>query len=114
MATINAIWLLDDSPFRSADRVPFLKDPAVEAQARDGEEDRSNEEEGAESAKSRELSQQIDSHLVVLNKDQPRAGTTALDQSTQPPITTVPLLENPLTRPVAPAPVPLANATLGA
>lgn len=44
----------------------FPKDPIVGAQARD------EEEEGAESSKSRELSQQMNFHVVVINEDQPR------------------------------------------
>ena len=38
---------------------------------------RSDEEEGTESSKSRELSKQIESHVVVLDDDQPRTATTA-------------------------------------
>lgn len=54
------------------DRVLLLKDLAIEAQAEEKGEDNSDEEEGAESPKSWESSQQIDSHVAVLDDNQPR------------------------------------------
>lgn len=56
MAVVNVIGLLEDSPFRSTDRVPLPKDPAIEAQAEEEGKDSSDDEEGAKSPKSQELS----------------------------------------------------------
>ena len=55
MAAINAFSLLDDSLFRSINRVPLLEDSAVETQAEEQGEDSNDEEEGIESLESREL-----------------------------------------------------------
>lgn len=53
----------------------------VETQVEEDGEDSSNEEEGLESLESRELSKQIDSHMVVLDDDQPRTSTPNSDQN---------------------------------
>ena len=55
MAAINAFSLLDDSLFRSIDRIPLPEDSAVETQAEEQGEDSNDEEEGTESLESREL-----------------------------------------------------------
>ena len=114
MATVNANRLYANSPFRSTEQVPLPKDATVGAQAGEKEEESSDEEEGAESSESQELSRQIDSHVVVLNEDQPRTGTTAHDQTTQLLITTIPMPENLSTGPAAPVPTPSTNITPGA
>lgn len=76
MEIFNAIGL----PFRSIDRVPLPEDPTVEAQAKEQGKVSSDEEEDAESSESRELSKQIDFHVVVLDDDQPRTAATTSDQ----------------------------------
>lgn len=111
MVAANSIGLRDDSIFRSTDQVPLLKNPTIRVQAREEKEDSGDEEKSAESPKIRELSWQIDSHVVVLNDDQPRTGATAPDQTTQPLITINPLLKNPSTEPAAPASIPPASTT---
>lgn len=55
MAVVKAIGLPTDSPFKSIDQVPLPEDFAVRAQAGDEENENNDEEEGAESPKSREL-----------------------------------------------------------
>lgn len=52
MATVNAIELYDDSPFRSTDQVPLPKDPTIGVQAGKEKEDSSDEEKGAETLES--------------------------------------------------------------
>lgn len=75
----------------------------VETQVEEDGEDSSNEEEGLESLESRELSKQIDSHMVVLDDDQPRTSTPNSDQnaaqsivSLDLPSTTLQLVKKPL------------------
>lgn len=46
MAVVNAIDLLKNSPFRSADQVPLPEDPKAEIQAPEQDEDSSEEDEG--------------------------------------------------------------------
>ena len=55
MAAINAFSLLDESLFRSINRVPLPEDSTVETQAEEQGEDSNDEEEGTESLESREL-----------------------------------------------------------
>lgn len=102
MVAVNAIGLPEDSPFRNTDRVPLPEDPVVEAQVEEQEKDNSDEDEGAESPESRELSRQIDSHVVVLDDDQPRIGATTSDQTAQPTVTSDPPPNNPSTEPRSP------------
>ena len=75
MAVVNAIGLPDTSPFRSVDQIPLTKDLEVKAQAQGQSEDSSEKEEGIESPEMKELSQQIDFHVVVLDED--NLATTA-------------------------------------
>lgn len=63
---INAIRLLEGSPFRQADQVPLPKDPTVGTQAKGQEEDSSDDDEGSKSPKSQELEKQVYNHVVVL------------------------------------------------
>ena len=76
MAAVNAISLLEDSPFKSADRVSLPEDSKVKTQAKEQGKDSSNEEEGIETPKAKELSKQIDSHVVVLDDDNSRTTAT--------------------------------------
>ena len=55
MAAINAFSLLDESLFRSINRVPLPEDSAVETQAEEQGEDSNDEKKGTESLESREL-----------------------------------------------------------
>lgn len=48
----------------------------METQAEKEGEDSSDKEEGLESPESRKLSKQIDSHVVVLDNNQPRTATS--------------------------------------
>ena len=69
MVAVNTIGLPDTSSFRSANQIPLSEDPEVEAQAQEQSKDSSEKEENAESPEMRELSHQIDSHVVVLDED---------------------------------------------
>lgn len=63
-------------PFRSTNQIPLAEDLVVETQAKEKDEDNNDEEECSESPESRELSKQIDFHVVVLDNDQPRNSTS--------------------------------------
>ena len=80
MAAVNAIMLPKDSPFKSTDQVPLLEGLADDAQVEGQKGASSDEEKGVESLESRELSKKINSHVVVLNDDQPRTAGTTLDR----------------------------------
>ena len=82
MATVNVVDLLEESLFRSADQVLLPEDLVVKTQAEEQGEDSSKEEEGTESLESRELSKQIDSHVVVSDDDNPRTTSTMLSSDT--------------------------------
>ena len=56
MAAVNAIGLLEDSPFRSTDQVSLPEDPVVETQVEGQGKVNSDEEEGLECMEPRELS----------------------------------------------------------
>ena len=56
MATVNPIGLPKDSPFRNIDRMLLPKEPTIKAQGKEKGEDINDEEEGAKSSESRELS----------------------------------------------------------
>ena len=77
------------------DRVLLPEYPTIEAQAEEKGEDDSDEEEGAKSPESRELSWQIDSHVAVLDNDQLRIRATMSDQIAQPTVTSEPPPNNP-------------------
>ena len=94
MAAVNAISLPDTSPFMSDDQILLCEDPEAEAQAPKQDEDSNEEEEGTDSLEMRDLSQQIDSHVVVLDEDNPTTaaplmiqGITQLTLGSDPPIT---------------------------
>lgn len=77
MAVVNAIGLLDNSPYRDASQVPLPKDPPVDTQVDDqGEE---SEEEGDDSLGMRELSKQIVANVMVLDEENP--STVALTKA---------------------------------
>lgn len=105
MATVNAIGLLNTSLFRNADLIPLLEDPQIEAQTQEQSEDDGEKEEGGESPSMEELSQQIDSLMVVLDENNP-ATTTPVEMqgATQPILGLVPLSANkaPLASPASP------------
>lgn len=92
MAVVNAIGLLDNSPFRDTSQVPLPKDLPVDDQ---GEE---SEEEGDDSPGMRELSEQIDANVMVLDEENQSSVTLTkaqnIPQSTPssaiPDTTTVP------------------------
>lgn len=79
MATVNAIGLPKDSPFRIVDRILLLENPRVENQVEEESEDSSDKDEGSESPESKDLSRQIDSHVVVLDNDQLRTFAPTSD-----------------------------------
>ena len=111
MATVNAVDLLEESPFRSANQVLLPEDLVVKTQAEEQGED-SSKEEGTESLESRELSKQIDSHVVVLDDDNPRTTSTTLSSDTaQPIVISNPLPTNPLAGQEAPTSTPLITNT---
>ncbi|XP_075633850.1 uncharacterized protein LOC142606371 [Castanea sativa] len=73
MAAVNAIRLLDDSPYRSADQVLLPENPVVETQAEEKGEDSIDEEEGLESLESRELSRKVGKKKAFKGKKKPKA-----------------------------------------
>ena len=96
MAAVNAVDLLEDSPFKSVDRVSLPEDLVVKTHAEEQGEDSSEEEEGMKSPESRKLSMQIDSHVVALDDDNPRTtATTSSPDVAQPIVTSDPLPTNP-------------------
>ena len=78
MAAVNVVDLLEDSPFRCADRVLLPEGLVVKTQVEEQGKDSSEEEEGMESPESRDISKQINSHVVVLDDDNPRTTSTTL------------------------------------
>ena len=112
MASVNTVDLPKDSPFKSDDQVLLPENPTVETQV---ERQVSNDkEEGSESLESRELSKQINSHVVVLDDDNPRANTTVLSlDATLPVVTLDPLSTNPLASQKAFASTPPTTNTPG-
>nr|POF24674.1 hypothetical protein CFP56_67247 [Quercus suber] len=60
----------------------------VKTQAEEQGEDSSDEEEGTESSEARELSKQIDSHVVVLDYDNSRTATTTSNPDAVQPVVT--------------------------
>ena len=99
MAAVNIDWVL------------LPEDLAIEDQAEEKGEDNSDEEEGVKSPESWELSQQIDSHVAVLDGDQLRTRATMSDQIAQPMVTSEPPPNNPLADQEAPTTTPLAIVT---
>lgn len=87
MVVVNTISLLEDSPFKNSEQVLLPEDATGEVQAEEQVENSSDEEEGAVSLESRELSRRIDSHVVVLDDDQPRNEATASALTAQPTVT---------------------------
>ena len=112
MASVNTVDLPKDFPFKSDDQVLLPENPTVETQV---ERQVSNDkEEGSESLESRELSKQINSHVVVLDDDNPRANTTVLSLvATLPVVTLDPLSTNPLASQKAFASTPPTTNTPG-
>lgn len=85
MVVVNTISLLEDSPFKNSEQVLLLEDATGEVQAEEQVENSSDEEDV--SLESRELSRRIDSHVVVLDDDQPRNEATASALTAQPTVT---------------------------
>lgn len=56
MVVVNTISLLEDSPFKNSEQVLLPEDATSEVQAEEQVENSSDEEEGAVSLESRELS----------------------------------------------------------
>ena len=75
---MNAISLPKTSSFRSVNQTLLPKDPKAKAQAPKQDKDKSEEEEGTKNPEMRELSQQIDSHIVVLNEDNPKTAANSM------------------------------------
>lgn len=115
MAAINAFSLLDESLFRSINRVPLPEDSTVETQAEEQGEDSNDEEEGTESLESRELLKQIDSHVVELDDNNLRNITVVPNpDAVQPTVTLEPPPTNPLAGQETPASTPLVTNALSA
>ena len=72
MAAVNAIGLPKNSPFKKADQVLVPEDPAIEVQNEEQKEDNSDDRGGDNNPESQELSRKIDTHIMVLNDEQPR------------------------------------------
>ena len=106
MVAVNAIGLPDTFSFRSANQIPLSEDPEVEAQAQEQSVDSSEEEEGAKSPEMKELSHQIDSHVVVLDEDNLAITAPSVTQgATQPTLDSNPFVtsEAPLTSLIIPS-----------
>lgn len=90
MAVVNALGLLENSPFKDASQFPLLEDPPVDTQANDQEEE--FDDEGDDSPSMRELSKQINAHVVVLDEENQGSTIPADAQSIQPtnPSPTIP------------------------
>ena len=82
MVAVNTIGLPNTSSFRSANQIPLSEDPKVQAQAQEQSKDSSEKEENAKSPEMRELSHQIDSHVVVLDEDNTTTITPSVTQGT--------------------------------
>ena len=111
MVAVNAIGLLVESPFRKADQVPLPEDPVAKVKTEEQEEDSSDNDEGGESPKSRELSRKIDSHVMVLDDKQPRTGVSMSEKIAQPMVTSDPPPSNPPIDQEAPVMNPAATVT---
>ena len=112
MAAVNVVDLPEDSPFKSANRVLLPEDLMVKTQVEEQGKNSNEEEEGMESPESRDLSKQIDSHVVVLDDDNPRTTSTTLSLNAALPIVTSdPLPTNPPTDQEAPTSTPLITDT---
>ena len=86
------------------DKIPLPKDPPKKAQAQEQPKD-NNEEERVDSPNMMELSRQIDSHMVVLDEENPTTSVPTEKQgATQPIVEFTPPITNeiPSTSPVVP------------
>ena len=104
MAAVNAIGLPETSSFKDMDKIPLPKGPPIKAQAQEQLED-NNEEEGADSPNMMELFRQIDSHMVVLDEENPTTSVPTEKQgATQPRVEFTPPITNeiPSISPVVP------------
>ncbi|KAL0004888.1 hypothetical protein SO802_012449 [Lithocarpus litseifolius] len=104
MATLNAIGLPKTSLFRDVDRISLPKDLPIEAQAQEQLKD-NNEEEEADSPSMMELSWQIDSHVVVLDEENPTTSVpTEMQGAAQPRVELTPPVTSEIhsTNPIVP------------
>lgn len=104
MAAINAIGLPQNSFFRGTKQIPLPNDLPIEVQADDQSED-AEEEEGEDNPGMRELSQQIDAHVVVIDEEnQITTSPTETQNAPQSTPSTVPPVacEIPITTSVVP------------
>ena len=73
---MKAMNLLETSPFRDPTQVPLPDNHPIQAQIKGrlavGEEE--EEEDGEDSHNKRELAEQIDSHIMVVDLDNPTAS----------------------------------------
>ena len=105
MATVNAVSLPKTSSFKSVDQTLLPKDPKAKAQAPKQDKDKSEEKKGTESPEMKELSQQIDSHIMVLNEDNLRTtANSTIQDVTQPALSSNPPITSkaPMTGPIIP------------
>ena len=79
---MNTLNLLEDSPFRDASQVPLPEDPPVNTQDDDQEEESKDERD--DNPGMRELSEQIDAHVVVLDEENPSSTIPTDAQSAEP------------------------------
>lgn len=68
MAAMNAMGLPNTSPFGDANQIPLPDDLPIEVQTQDQSQN-NDEEEKVDSPGMMELSQQIDSHVVVIDEE---------------------------------------------
>lgn len=96
MVAVNAISLLDTSPFKDVNQIPLPNDPPEDTQADDQLKDAKYERE--DSLGIRELSEQIDAHVVVIDEENPNNAAPIETQSAPPSIP----CSDPLTTTTAP------------
>ena len=68
MAAVNALNLPESYPFRDPDQTPLLNDSLVQALTEE-QSNKDGDEEGGDSPSMKELAEQTDSHVEVINVD---------------------------------------------
>ena len=75
MVAMNAIGLPESSAFRDPNQIPLANDSPIQASTQE-QFDKEDDEEGEESSSMAELTKQIDSHVVVIDMENPVTNVT--------------------------------------
>nr|POF10531.1 hypothetical protein CFP56_04756 [Quercus suber] len=94
MAAVNAISLPKSSTFRDPNQIPLPNDLPIQASTQEQHND-DGDEEGEDSPSMVELAQQIDSHLVVIDVDNPTTNVVPEEQGTLQPSNSLTLASTP-------------------